>query len=246
MLAIPVWVATKNAFAAHNVRRTRRLRPVIRLHVAAGPAAHRRRRCRRDVGSALRLLPVRVRPYRAHPALDDGGHSPQPPCFSPAGRWSIGDARTGAGTRAWRPGNVLCVLRCVRRNDGRICHALLRLVETTVDVGLGTGPRLLSPRSHRSSSSSHSSSLTLRSRKTPALPGRSTIRVDGPHSYGPISRRGRAPTPGCCRSSVTGTMPCSSLGSWPLGSGLPALPSPTPIARRGRNSGDSRPDGKPR
>ncbi len=69
---------------------------VGRLHVAPRPSADWRRRRRRSRVDPVRVLPVRLRPHRPHPAADGRGHSAQPARLSSPGRCAV------VRSAAWR------------------------------------------------------------------------------------------------------------------------------------------------
>ena len=178
--------------------RALRVRRLGRLHLAARPAAHRRRRRRGDCGGPLRVLPVRLLAHRAHPAADGRRHSALPARVPPAGRRAVAGARRRARPRARRAGDVVRVLRRLGRPDGRLRHALLRLVPAAVDVApvldrdrhcgrlLGRNRAAVLP------------ALPRRSRTRPALRARSTMPGNGRRTCARISPPARTHTRGCC------------------------------------------------
>ena len=103
------------------------------LHVAPRPSADWRRRRRRNRVDPVRVLPVRLRPHRPHPAADGRGHSAQPARLSSPGRCAVSAARRGAWFRARGASDVVLVLRRLGRPDHRVCHAFLRVVAAPLD-----------------------------------------------------------------------------------------------------------------
>ena len=69
---IPVYWATRNPYAAHNFVDAARVRAQRHRHVLPGPLPDRRSARGGRLGDLLRVLPVRLRAHRAHPAADDG------------------------------------------------------------------------------------------------------------------------------------------------------------------------------
>ncbi len=133
LLAVPVWVATRNPFATHNV--------VLLLAFAtsvAGAWLLARRltgdaRRRGHGGGALRVLPLRLLSHRAHPAADVRRHPDLPAALPQARRRADASPRRGSWSRAGGAGTLVRLLRHLGRLDDRLRRALLRVVAADVE-----------------------------------------------------------------------------------------------------------------
>ena len=123
VLAIPVYWATRNPYAAHNF-------VVLLTFVLSGTATSisrsilvRRSARSRGLGDLFRVLPLRVLASSPHPPADDGRPAPEHARLSPAGRSSDRVARSGARPRPGRSGAVLRLLHRLRRTHRRVRRA---------------------------------------------------------------------------------------------------------------------------
>ena len=121
-------------FAAHNSVVLFAFAASIVCDVAACAAAHRRRRRRGDIGVLFAFCPY-VFSHTAHIQLLMVAGIPLCLLDAPsAGRRAVAGARRRARPGARRAGDVVRVLRHLRRPDGRYGDALLRVVAPAVDV----------------------------------------------------------------------------------------------------------------
>ena len=114
-LAIPVYWATRNPYAAHNF--VMLLAFVLSATGMYYLVRYLTRRSARGggLGDRLRVLPVRVRAHRAHPAADDRRAAVHPARVPSPGRPAGRRPRRGARRGDGGAGDLLRLLRRVRR-----------------------------------------------------------------------------------------------------------------------------------
>ena len=125
LAAAPAWWLTRNPFTAHNTAllfafASTVLGMWLLARRLSGDGGGRRRRDR------VRVLSVFPLPQRPHPAADGGRHPARAARAAPPRRRAVAAPGRRARPRACGAGAGLCVLRDLRRADGRLRRAVSR------------------------------------------------------------------------------------------------------------------------